>query len=721
MSSSPKDEKGKGAAKPASFKYESLPEPDGSIRLLEIVPGEESSALHCKLSIRNLAQVPRYAAISYNWGAAPSKSNPGRTISIDGKATTVRENCYQALYQVRLNLYHLLGLRLKYIWIDSICINQKDLKEKAAQVQIMASHIYPSASSVFISLGSESAKIQDFLQDLTRMDLEGLLSQETSTEDLGIGKAFDACIEIGHRPYWKRLWVLPEILTAKDLQILCGSHLIRWRVLRTFLDLPQIVNSRKRGTADFEKVWSTPLGRVYRTKDAIGSQIELFQLENLLQSHADWECENPRDRFYAFWSMLNWPKGADKLKVDYEIPKIELARHVLRLISCQGRARNLSHVCSSISNFLTVFSVSASDLKRYGLLAEGKSASKSAPSATDWARPIYVDLSNHIVATLNTGESSKMTVEACALDTPIQSSHKVTNPSNSITCLPLFWKSLSIGWLCPDAHEGDLLMKFEVEGYKLYLVVRPQGLRNPTSLFNIIGQAIIDPTFDIVADHNKKSLGNFAYCCMATSDLVNLVTPILISRSNDAKHSTQHTRLTQAWPYRKDLSLIYISPVLLDGAGHEIRGCVSCGASDSITLTAERLSCGHRMCAACLKREFEESIQDWMRMPPKCCTDEHIPLQRVNHMFDVAFKQRWNRTYQEAHTKDRIYCSNTECGNWIKPTHVRIVQGWEIAQCPRCDTEVCKRCKKDSRKSCICRRETGANGKHMIDPALDSL
>jgi hypothetical protein len=44
-----------------------------------------------------------------------------------------------------------LGLQYpgRHFWIDAICINQRDLAERAVQVQIMR-HIYKSAGNVVV-------------------------------------------------------------------------------------------------------------------------------------------------------------------------------------------------------------------------------------------------------------------------------------------------------------------------------------------------------------------------------------------------------------------------------------------------------------------------------------------------------------------------------------------------------------------------------------------
>ncbi|GAB7363016.1 hypothetical protein MBLNU230_g3310t1 [Neophaeotheca triangularis] len=89
-------------------------------------------------------------------------------------------------------------------------------------------------------------------------------------------------------------------------------------------------------------------------------------------------------------------------------------------------------------------------------------------------------------------------------------------------------------------------------------------------------------------------------------------------------------------------------------------------------------------------------------MPPKCCTDEHIPLKYVDKLFSDRFKRQWNERYQEYNTKNRIYCPSPKCGNWIKPSHLHTSMGRKYALCPKCKTKVCAHCNMKMHRSLDC-------------------
>ena len=129
--------------------YSILPLPLDSkcIRLLEIhglttEQGEESPMI-ASLSVVDLNDRPFFSALSYVWGV--ESSQPPR-ILCNGILIPVTENCFSALWHLRTKLGTFK------VWVDAICINQNDEKEKERQIPLM-SEIYSSAAPVYVWLG----------------------------------------------------------------------------------------------------------------------------------------------------------------------------------------------------------------------------------------------------------------------------------------------------------------------------------------------------------------------------------------------------------------------------------------------------------------------------------------------------------------------------------------------------------------------------------------
>ncbi|CAA9966585.1 hypothetical protein PTMSG1_09944 [Pyrenophora teres f. maculata] len=100
--------------------------------------------------------------------------------------------------------------------------------------------------------------------------------------------------------------------------------------------------------------------------------------------------------------------------------------------------------------------------------------------------------------------------------------------------------------------------------------------------------------------------------------------------------------------------------------------CLVCMNDDLPLNKTVKLACGHRMCYSCLKRQFSLSVKDPAHMPPRCCTSEHIPLKYADRLFDDKFKTLWNKKFQEYTTANRLYCPSKGCGQWVKPSKIKM-------------------------------------------------
>lgn len=150
---------------PDLFQYSSLN--INEFRLLELTRLEErldKSWPVCKLIHVPIADSPKYNALSYVWGPQHDR----KTIAINDKAFSVSVNLYDALCA----LFNCTEPHV--VWIDAICINQKDDAEKVTQIPLMR-EIYSRAACVIAWVGRE----KDYSDTLfTSMDyISDLLSK----------------------------------------------------------------------------------------------------------------------------------------------------------------------------------------------------------------------------------------------------------------------------------------------------------------------------------------------------------------------------------------------------------------------------------------------------------------------------------------------------------------------------------------------------------------
>ena len=98
------------------------------IRLMALSTGMKEDKIICNSS-HDLSDQPRYEALSYTWGVTTEL----QTITLNGLPFQITCNLEVTLRHLR---DHLGGVRI--LWIDAVCINQIDVKERSAQVQMMS-------------------------------------------------------------------------------------------------------------------------------------------------------------------------------------------------------------------------------------------------------------------------------------------------------------------------------------------------------------------------------------------------------------------------------------------------------------------------------------------------------------------------------------------------------------------------------------------------------
>ncbi|TGJ87048.1 hypothetical protein E0Z10_g1784 [Xylaria hypoxylon] len=229
------------------------------MRLLEILPGpSDDSPIETRLFNTSL-ESPRlsYEALSYVWG---SVLDPQQwcSIRVNGLAQRVTPNLQGALSSLRL------VDRSRVLWVDSICINQGDLEERARQVMLLA-QIYAKAERTVVYLGPSTAASTALFRFLglplceqsvcSDCGIDRTLLQELdrpldacTTAGLEESEVLDGFIDICRRGWWDRVWILQEFtLSKQDPKFYCGRDAVSNRLLaRNFFKIYNWVAHRKK-------------------------------------------------------------------------------------------------------------------------------------------------------------------------------------------------------------------------------------------------------------------------------------------------------------------------------------------------------------------------------------------------------------------------------------------------------------------------------------------
>lgn len=126
------------------YRHQRLDANAHEIRLLSLKCVENYEKITGFLTNVPFEVAPPYVALSYTWGTP----NDRRPIFLADQKFYVNYNLFQALRQLSSGA----GRNYIRLWIDAICINQRDTSERNHQVSMMR-HIYDRAASVKIWLG----------------------------------------------------------------------------------------------------------------------------------------------------------------------------------------------------------------------------------------------------------------------------------------------------------------------------------------------------------------------------------------------------------------------------------------------------------------------------------------------------------------------------------------------------------------------------------------
>ncbi|PMD32080.1 HET-domain-containing protein, partial [Hyaloscypha variabilis F] len=115
------------------------------MQVLHLEPSDDKGVvIKAKLEVIPLATPIAFEALSYVWGRR--RQRRAMQLGSSARMFSATENLIVALRHLRY------PDRTRTLWVDALCINQKDEREKSLQVGMMGS-IYSHAERVLIWLG----------------------------------------------------------------------------------------------------------------------------------------------------------------------------------------------------------------------------------------------------------------------------------------------------------------------------------------------------------------------------------------------------------------------------------------------------------------------------------------------------------------------------------------------------------------------------------------
>lgn len=319
------------------------------IRLVYLQPGFYSGTVQCELARANIDQLPRpkYEALSYEWGSSAFD----RPIMLGGRSVLVRENLYWALQHLRYEK------TVRVVWIDALCIDQKNVVERNHQVTWMG-EIYKRAVRVVIWLGRDHLSPRGYASMFKAIATFQQLSVPRKSKILTLAGEEDVAFKAASKffpiqlvraggivydlfnlSYWKRLWILQEVLSATTIMIQHGNQHYSWDFLEKIVlqcqhdPLRQHIQKQK-DLRHHLKTMDTILDMVpsrlcWERRNLKRSPHKALPLLDLVLHYHDANCQNLQDKVFGLHS-LSQICCKREVPVDYSKSTLQICQELLR-------------------------------------------------------------------------------------------------------------------------------------------------------------------------------------------------------------------------------------------------------------------------------------------------------------------------------------------------------------------------------------------------------
>jgi hypothetical protein len=181
-----------------------------------------------------------YTALSYVWGPPVFD----QTIQFADKLVKITSGLATALNRLRSDE------NSHFFWIDQICIDQPNIKEKEQQIPLMGL-IYTHATNTVIWLGDEDGQepglaFETMEHVYTRLQMSDVEITPNDFARLDFPPAGDrswrAIQQLLQRPWLFRLWTIQEAVLSRHLFVQCGKGVVCWDDLAVWCYVLQSCN-----------------------------------------------------------------------------------------------------------------------------------------------------------------------------------------------------------------------------------------------------------------------------------------------------------------------------------------------------------------------------------------------------------------------------------------------------------------------------------------------
>jgi hypothetical protein len=351
--------------------FEYLPiQQERTIRLLKLE--QHGGNVSCVLEMFPIDCAPPYWAVSYTWGS--SKTTHSLVLSLPDSSErchlSINSNCAAVLKLLAPN-------RIRFVWIDAICINQQDNAEKEQQVPLMTK-IYSGASQVVGYIGDESARLTgNFLLRLLQYCTHEASKGTLRFDSLGCPDEWRALQTYYESEYWRRAWIIQEIVLSPSLIFVNPAGSFSWKhfcYVATQLTEGFVVFKRQE---NFWPSFEVQLVVIAELAASVGHMKDVLArndrsqwptVAELLDSWDVMSATNPRDQVFAMLGLSsnahepalrpNYSEAVTVQEIYTNVAAFYLKRGSLRLLLKAGLAYKDGEAMPNVPSWVADLSVS---------------------------------------------------------------------------------------------------------------------------------------------------------------------------------------------------------------------------------------------------------------------------------------------------------------------------------------------------------------------------
>ena len=313
------------------------------IRLLEILPClDDASTVRGALTNTTLEAAPRYIALSYEWGSpeAAKDGDDGRPLRfymprlmVNGLVADARSNLLRILRLLRSRVEE----SQPAIWVDAVCINQRDTTEKNHQVSVIG-EIYAKARDVVVGLNDTGDTAEQGIENLRKIaiaanacgsqDCEPERAMSDAIASLEKSNAWDALFDLFSDTWWQRMWIVQEVVLASNAIFLIGSASFSFKAVEEVMRAESLIRDilSRSNSQHVHRFVDNPGWTAAR--NILQTRFECAKAKRPSLPVLFWRFHNHRctliqEKMYALLAMCNPQSTPGRSFVDYSCSAVE--------------------------------------------------------------------------------------------------------------------------------------------------------------------------------------------------------------------------------------------------------------------------------------------------------------------------------------------------------------------------------------------------------------